>query len=448
MPTALPSHTRAPFTGTPVQAAVRLAEHGPHDQYVVYEQEGAWWYAGGVRASLVVDREHVTLDRGDERIRVPWQGDPLAAVRELLAQLPQQEWRVYGWAAFELSYALAGETEGLGEAPLMHLVLPCSEVRIGEDGARLRCTDEADAAAIGALLAAEPAAPTAEHVPLGVDLAEPVGESYQEGVKRAVAAIRDGDLQKVILSRAVPVAAELDLPATYLAGRAANSPARSFLLRIAGVEAAGFSPETVVEVAADGNVSTQPLAGTRALTGDGAADAARRAELLVDPKEIYEHAISVQVAWDEMTAVCAEGSVRVDEFMTVKARGSVQHLASRVAGRLPQGEHGPWPALAAVFPAVTASGVPKAAAYRAIRELEDGPRGLYSGAVLAVGSDGSLDAALTLRTVFRAQGRTWLRAGAGIVGQSTPEREFEETCEKMRSVSRTLVQARTAGQSE
>jgi anthranilate synthase component 1/salicylate synthetase len=139
--------------------------------------------------------------------------------------------------------------------------------------------------------------------------------------------------------------------------------------------------------------------------------------------------------------VCREGSVRAEEFMTVKERGSVQHIASRVSGELSSGDRGPWPALAAVFPAVTASGVPKQAAYRAIRSLEQGARGLYGGAVLTVGSDGSLDAALVLRTVFRQYGRTWLRAGAGIVGQSLPEREFEETCEKLRSVSRTLVRA-------
>ncbi|NEB13973.1 salicylate synthase [Streptomyces coelicoflavus] len=432
-----------PYPGSPLQAAVRLAENGPHDQYVIYERKGSWWYAGGVRASLVVDREHVTLDHRDERIRTPWQGDPLPTVRTLLAQLPEQEWRVYGWAAFELSYALQGETEYLDEAPLIHLVLPRSEVRLAPDGAELQCTDEADAAAIGAVLAADCSPAGIEHAPLDVDLAEPPGESYQEAVKRAVGAINDGDLQKVILSRAVPVETELDLPATYLAGRMANSPARSFLLKLGDIEATGFSPETVVEVAANGRVSTQPLAGTRALTGDDAADAARRADLLTDPKEIYEHAISVQVAWDEMVATCTEGSVRAEEFMTVKERGSVQHLASRVSGQLPHDDRGPWPALAAVFPAVTASGVPKSAAYRTIRELEQGPRGLYSGAVLTVGSDGFLDAALTLRTVFRSQGRTWLRAGAGIVGQSLPEREFEETCEKLRSVSRTLVARRT-----
>ncbi|WP_455359741.1 salicylate synthase [Streptomyces sp. SYSU K21746] len=434
--------THVPFSGSPSQAATRLAEAGPHDQYVVYERGDAWWYAGGARASVVVDRSHVTLDHDGTRTRTPWHGDPLDAVHRTLSSLPFGDWRAYGWAAFELSYALAGDVAELGEEPLIHLVIPETEVHLSADGAEVRCGSPDDEDAVHALLAAHstdtgPGGPAA----LRVDLRERAGDAYHDSVKRAVEAIRQGDLQKVILSRTVPVEQEVDLPATYLAGRSANSPARSFLLNLGGVEAVGFSPETVVEVSADGRVSTQPLAGTRALSGDRAEDAARRAELLSDAKEIYEHAISVQVAWEEMSTVCREGSVRADEFMTIKERGSVQHIASRVSGELRRGDRGPWPALAAVFPAVTASGVPKGAAYRTIRSLEPGPRGLYSGAVLTVGSDGFLDAALVLRTVFRQHGRTWLRAGAGIVGQSTPEREFEETCEKLRSISRTLVPA-------
>ncbi|QIJ65450.1 salicylate synthase [Streptomyces sp. JB150] len=440
--TASPRTARTPFTGSPVQAATRLARAGAHEQYVVYERDGAWWYAGGVRASLVVDRTRVTLDHAGDRTVTSWHGDPLRTVHQLLSSLPFAHWRAYGWVTFELSYALAGDTAGLGDEPLLHLVIPEAEVRLAADGAEILSGDPDDERKLLALLAtADTVAEAAEFTPVSVDLREPVEGAYHRSVARAVELIRAGDLQKVILSRTVPVDRELDLPATYLAGRSVNSPARSFLLNLGGIEAVGFSPETVVEVCPDGRVSTQPLAGTRALSGDASQDAARRAELLTNAKEIYEHAISVQVAWDEMAAVCREGSVRAEEFMTVKERGSVQHLASRVTGELPYGERGPWPALAAVFPAVTASGVPKSAAYRVIRELEGGPRGLYSGAVLTVGDDGSLDAALVLRTAFRQQGRTWLRAGAGIVEQSTPDREFEETCEKLRSVSRSLVPA-------
>lgn len=441
--TTLPPRTgHASFSGSPERAAVRLAEAGPHGQYVVYERDGAWWYAGGVRAALVLDRSQVTLDHQGEVTSTPWHEDPLETVHRMLSLLPYPDWRAYGWAAFELSYALAGDPVELGTEPLLRLVIPETEVRLSAGRAEIRCSAAAEEAAVRALLAAaEPDAEPAEFIPVPVDLGESPEGSYRASVARAVEAIRGGELQKVIVSRAVPVERDLDLPATYLAGRAVNSPARSFLLDLGGIEAVGFSPETVLEVSADGRVSTQPLAGTRALVGDRAEDAARRAELLTDAKEIYEHAISVQVAWGEMAEVCREGSVRAEEFMAVKERGSVQHIASRVSGELPDMDRGPWPALAALFPAVTASGVPKAAAFQAIRRLEPGPRGLYSGAVLTVGSDGSLDAALVLRTVFRQRGRTWLRAGAGVVGHSSPDRELEETCEKLRSVSRSLVPA-------
>jgi salicylate synthase len=146
----------------------------------------------------------------------------------------------------------------------------------------------------------------------------------------------------------------------------------------------------------------------------------------------------VHGAQHELGEVCASGSVLVEEFMGVRQRGSVQHLASRVTGRLAPDRNG-WHALAGLFPAVTASGLPKAAACEAIHRYEPGERGLYSGVVLTADADGALDAALVLRTVFQQGGRTWLRAGAGIVEQSDPARELEETREKLRSISRFLV---------
>jgi salicylate synthase len=263
---------------------------------------------------------------------------------------------------------------------------------------------------------------------------------YRDAVANAVQEIRRGGLDKVILSRVVPVPFEIDLAATYVEGRRGNDPARSFLLRLGGWQAAGFSPEIVARVTPDGVVRTQPLAGTRALEGDAGADRGRRGELYRDAKEVFEHAISVRLAGEELAAVCVPETVRVDDFMSVKERGSVQHLASQVSGRLAEGRDG-WAALAVLFPAVTASGIPKAAACELIRRGESEARGLYSGAVLTVDCDGTIDAALVLRSVFRREGRTWLRAGAGIVEQSTPERELEETCEKLRSVSRFLVPA-------
>jgi salicylate synthetase len=128
----------------------------------------------------------------------------------------------------------------------------------------------------------------------------------------------------------------------------------------------------------------------------------------------------------------------VTDFMTVRERGSVQHLGSTVGARL-DSAHNRMDALEALFPAVTASGIPKAPGVEAILRLDEMPRGLYSGAVAMFTPDGGLDAALALRAAYEVDSRTWLRAGAGIIAASTPEREFEETCEKMGCLAPHLV---------
>jgi salicylate synthase len=280
--------------------------------------------------------------------------------------------------------------------------------------------------------------PATEQVPVRTGRAE-----YLDAVRAALADIHDGRLEKVIVSRRVPAGRKIDVAATYRAGRAANTPARSFLLRLGDMEAAGFSPETVVVTSRGGRVATQPLAGTRAFGRGAETDRALSAELCADPKEVYEHAISMRSSWQELTSVCQPGSVHVDEPMALKFRGTVQHLGSLVSGRLAAGRS-PLDALVAVFPAVTASGIPKAAACACISRVEPVARGLYAGSVFRLGSDRALDAALVLRSVYQRAGEAWLQAGAGVVTMSRPEREFEETCEKLASVAGHIVPASAA----
>jgi len=225
---------------------------------------------------------------------------------------------------------------------------------------------------------------------------------------------------------------------SYYNIRQNNTPERSFLLRCGGIAAAGVCPGTIIEVSASGVISTQPLAGTKARTGDPATDARFCKELLSDPKEIYEHALSVKLAQDEIATVSKPGTVVVEDFMNVIPRGSVQHISSRVRGQL-RSDTSCWDAFGSVFPSVTASGIPK---YRACEEIlcrEQLPRGLYSGAVFIADEHGEFDAALVLRSVYQSSKATWLRTGAGLISQSKPERELEETREKLRSVSQFLV---------
>lgn len=437
------SRTDVVSTGSsPAGRAVGLATSGLFDDYVVYERDGVWTVAGGVLGSVALDERCVrTTWQGQEQAS-PWRSEPIAAIGAALAALPADEWNAYGWISFEAALAAAGRPLPAGQGDLAHLIVPRVEVRISAETATVACADDELRRAVRDALRAQPAVDDGPSV--DVDLTAN-GEWYRDAVADAVREIRRGAFRKVVLSRRVPVPDAIDLPRTFLRGRAANTPARSFLLNSGGIAAAGFCPETVLEAHADGSLSTQPLAGTRALGPDAAENRRLREELLGDPKELVEHILSVRLATEELAGVCAPDSVTVNELLSVKERGSVQHLASRVTGRLRAGRS-EWDALGALFPAVTASGIPKGPSCDFIARTEPDPRGLYSGAVLAASSDGSLDAGLVLRTVFAEQGRQWLRAGAGIIAESRPEREYEETCEKLRSIAPHLRRARDQGQ--
>ncbi len=418
----------------PLPLVTRLVSASLFDPYVVYEQDGTWSFAGGALGDVRLERGKVIRRWGDDVHVTAWSPRPLDDVRHALAQAPLIRWKAYGWLAFEYAYLRAGLT-GAEDQALLRLILPHTEVRLSACQLAIRSVSRTTAEQVRDLLDAAEQAPSCRACPVDVHTGD--AQSYQTLVGHAVQEIRDGGLQKVILSRRVPVGFPVDLARTYLLGRSANNPARSFIVHTPGLRAVGFSPETVLETTAAGRISTNPLAGTRALHGT-AQDADLRAALMSDPKEIYEHAISVKLAFDEFTSLCMPGSVVVDELMAIKNRGSVQHISSRITGLLPA-HRGCWDALDAVFPAVTASGIPKARAYECITRLESQPRCLYAGAVIAVHSDGSLDAAVALRALFEKDGKTWLQAGAGIVAASDPAREYAETCEKLRSIAPYIV---------
>nr|WP_241192625.1 salicylate synthase [Ralstonia solanacearum] len=373
----------------PLGLAARIMHALPSRHCMLYERGGEWSIGIDTALSVTVEPDG-TVRRSDGAC---WrEAQPCDAIALALDGVRFDAWRAYGRAHFEFCHLIYGIDGARGDAPLLRLETI--------DGER----DEL---------------------------------AYKEQVASAVREMQADAYQKVILSRPVEVPASLDVVSSYVEGRRTNTPARSFLLRDGGFEAYGFSPETVVEVSADGVVSTQPLAGTRALTGDATEDARLERELLRDAKEIAEHAVSVQLAMDEMSAVCDADTLGVSEFMSVYRRGTVQHLASRVRGRLAASRHA-WHAFEKLFPAVTASGIPKREALDSIRRHEQQPRGLYSGCVFTVDGDGTMDAALVLRSVYRDGERCWLQAGAGLVPLSTPEREWTETCEKLASVARHL----------
>ena len=401
-------------------AAALAAELPEHDgqEYLLYERGGSWTLAAGVRAAVELDSDELRTVRDGVVRREHWRGRPAAVLGEAVDRLLLEAAEVFGWVAFEFGTYRFGLQERLAPGTALARVF-WPQTRIVVTAEKVELFGHSDRA-VGVLerLLADGVPALAEPSPIVVDAD---GAGYRDRVATAVEEIRAGSYRKVILSRCVDVPFALDFPSTYRLGRRHNTPARSFLLRLGGIRALGYSPELVAEVRGDGVVVTEPLAGTRARTGDPAIDAAVRAELESDAKE--------------------PGTTVVADFMTVRERGSVQHLGSTVRGRLDPARDR-MDALEALFPAVTASGIPKSAGIDAILRLDECPRGLYSGAVVMFSADGGLDAALTLRAAYEGGGRCWLRAGAGVIAESRPEREFEETCEKLATLAPYLIAER------
>ncbi|MBM7365461.1 salicylate synthetase [Gordonia hydrophobica] len=433
-----PSNDEFPARAAAVCGA--WAASGEFGEYVVYERDGRWMFAARPQARIILTKNHVIVDAAPgenaEQREIPWEGEPAAALTEALDGLGLPHWRLYGWVGFDYCaphYGLMDHV--LDDVVLAHFIVPGLEAFVDPDGISAPGADEETLARLRAIADTDVRSGVEESIDVSADL-----DDYRGRVATAVREINDGRYQKVILSRRVEIGFDVDIPATYVRGRRGNSPARSYLLQLGGLQAAGFSPELVVAADGLGTVITEPLAGTRAFGRGAEVDAAAKEELLADEKEIAEHAMSVRACFTEIESVALPGTTRVDEFMEVRERGSVQHLASTVSGRLDP-EAGPWRALGVLFPSITASGIPKAPALAAIYRLEPDRRELYSGAVLVADSSGELEATLTLRSIFAEGDQAWLRAGAGIVGQSRPDREFEETCEKLGSVAPFVVRA-------
>ncbi|CAM2929588.1 salicylate synthase [Mycobacterium intermedium] len=406
------------------------------EEYQLYECDGQWILAGGVQAMVELDSDELRVIRDGVTRRQVWSGLPGPVLGEAVDRLLLETDQAFGWIAFEFGVYRYGLQQRLGPAvPLARVFWPQTRIVVSENEIRLYGADERHREAVDRLveqgLRDVPS-------PRPVDLAADPSD-YRDRVAVAVKEIVAGDYHKVILSRSVEVPFRLDFPATYRLGRRHNTPVRSFLLRLGGMRALGYSPELVTAVRPDGVVVTEPLAGTRALGRGPAHDRRAREDLESNPKEIVEHALSVRTSIQEITEIAEPGTPAVTDFMTVRERGSVQHLGSTVFARLDPSRDR-MDALEALFPAVTASGIPKADGVEAIMRLDEGPRGLYSGAVVMFSADGGLDAALTLRAAYERGGRTWLRAGAGIIEASDPEREFEETCEKLSTLAPYLVE--------
>ncbi|HHY47317.1 MAG TPA: anthranilate synthase component I family protein [Firmicutes bacterium] len=261
-------------------------------------------------------------------------------------------------------------------------------------------------------------------------------DEFCDRVRKAKEFIRAGDIFQVVLSRRVSRPLTCSPFDIYRALRSLNPSPYLYYLDFGRIQLIGSSPETLVRLE-NGVIESCPIAGTRPRGQDAAQDAALARELLADEKERAEHVMLVDLARNDVGRVAVPGTVCVPTFMEVEYYSDVMHLVSSVRGRLKEGRDA-FDVLAACFPAGTVSGAPKVRAMEIIDELEPVRRGPYAGAVGYFGFNGNMDTAITIRTLTVADGLVHVQAGAGIVADSEPEREFLECQHKARAMFRAL----------
>jgi anthranilate synthase component I len=261
-------------------------------------------------------------------------------------------------------------------------------------------------------------------------------DAYLTAVEAAKDYIVAGDIFQVVLSQRFGV----DLPAepfeVYRALRMVNPSPYMYFLDVPGASIVGASPEMLVQIRGRA-ASYRPIAGTRPRGEDEASDRALAEELMADAKERAEHVMLVDLGRNDLGRVCRYGTVRVADFMFIERYSHVMHLVSALEGEL-RDDVDRFDALMACFPAGTVSGAPKVRAMEIIDEREPTRRGVYAGAILYADFSGNLDSCIAIRTLVARGGKGYIQAGGGIVADSVPEREYEETVNKAQALVRAL----------
>lgn len=270
-------------------------------------------------------------------------------------------------------------------------------------------------------------------------------QEFRAAVLRAKEYIRAGDIIQVVLSQRFEVPFDGDPLDVYRAIRCINPSPYLYCLEFGERAVVGSSPEVHVRNEG-GRVEVRPIAGTRPRGRDAAEDDRLAAELLADPKERAEHIMLVDLARNDLGRVCRYGTVRVPELMVIEKYSHVMHIVSDVIGELDPARDS-FDVMRATFPAGTVSGAPKIRAMEIIGELEPDRRGPYAGAIGYFGYSGNLDSCITIRTALLDRGRAFVQAGAGIVADSDPDREYEETCNKARGMLSALALSRRFAES-
>ena len=461
---------------TPLSVLARLGDEYPSFLLESAEQSdlvGRYSFVGsGARAVITARGETITLKERDGSESTWKAADPLRELETVMRgyrcrvhpKLPGFTGGAVGYLGYEAIRRFeptvpAAATDDLGLPEMMFLiadtvvafdhrsrrikVVACAFPReLGVEESRNEALGRIEAllAKLARPVALPPlsASRKADRLPVQSNLTR---DAFEQSVLDAKEFIKAGDIFQIVLSQRFSIPYEGDPVHLYRALRFVNPSPYMFCLRLpGGISLVGSSPEVHVKVT-EGNVQIRPIAGTRRRGGTPEADAELAGELLADPKERSEHLMLVDLARNDVGRISEFGSVTLTDFMTIERYSHVMHIVSNVTGRL-SGDHSPLDVLRASFPAGTVSGSPKVRAMQIIASMEPTVRGSYAGAVGYLGFDGQLDSCIALRTVLLKGGTAYVQAGAGIVADSDPASEFEETVNKAMGVIRAIELAR------
>ena len=263
-------------------------------------------------------------------------------------------------------------------------------------------------------------------------------EQYSEKVNKIKQYIKDGHIFQTVLSQRWTIQTKQEGFELYKELRELNPSPYLYYYNFGEFEIIGSSPEMIVKQT-DNRVYTCPIAGTRKRGATPQEDLALEQELLADEKERAEHVMLVDLARNDMGRIAQIGSVKVSEFMRIQRYSHVMHIVSLVEGRK-KGEYHPFDLVSSFLPAGTLSGAPKIRAMEIIDELETVRRGLYGGATGYLDFNGNMNFCITIRTMIKKGENVYLQAGAGIVADSIPENEYQECCNKVMALAKTLVE--------
>jgi len=262
---------------------------------------------------------------------------------------------------------------------------------------------------------------------------------FENAVRRAKEYILAGDITQVVLSQKFFGDVNGDCFSLYRTMRSINPSPYMFYLHFGETILIGASPESLARLT-NGVIELRPIAGTRPRGEDWEKDSALEKELLADPKECAEHVMLLDLGRNDAGKVAVAGSVAVPRFMEVERYSHVMHIVSAVKAQL-RADRDQFDLFKAVFPAGTVSGSPKIRAMEIINELEPSPRGPYAGAVGYFGFNGNMDFCITIRSMWVVRNRLIFQVGAGIVADSMPEREFQETLNKAGAMLKAIQKA-------